>query len=183
MSRRGERDATGYGSDVSSGQGNRRQERGWEFASGPVGGGQGTTAEGGWSWLATVRPDGRPHVMPILAAWSGPALFFCSKDSARKSRNLADNDHCVIAFEADDLHLIVEGRARRVGDEATLQRVSEAFKTTYHWDTVVAGDKLDSEVGAPTSSGPPFDVFEVTPTKAFGLPVDGESVTPTRWRF
>jgi pyridoxamine 5'-phosphate oxidase-like protein len=137
----------------------------------------------GWSWLATVRPDARPHVMPVLAVWSGSRIYFCSKDTARKSQNLAENDHCVITYETDDLHLIVEGHARKVGDEATLRRVSDAFKTAYDWPTVVTGDKLDAQYGAPTSGGPPYDVFEVTPTKAFGLPVDGETLTPTRWRF
>jgi hypothetical protein len=51
--------------------------------------------------------------------------------------------------------------------------------------TAAAGEagKLDAEYGAPTSGGPPYDVYEITPTKAFGLPTDGESFTPTRWRF
>jgi hypothetical protein len=48
---------------------------------------------------------------------------------------------------------------------------------------VVAGDKLDAEFGAPTSGGPPYDVYEIAPTRAFGLPTDGETFTPTRWRF
>jgi hypothetical protein len=42
---------------------------------------------------------------------------------------------------------------------------------------------LVPEFGAPTSGGPPYDVYEITPTKAFGFPTDGESFTPTRWRF
>jgi hypothetical protein len=25
-------------------------------------------ARGGWFWLATVRPDGGPHLMPVFAA-------------------------------------------------------------------------------------------------------------------
>jgi hypothetical protein len=29
-------------------------------------------------WLATVRPDGRPHVMPILAVWVNGMLFFAA---------------------------------------------------------------------------------------------------------
>jgi hypothetical protein len=57
---------------------------------------------------------------------------------------------------AGDLHLIVEGEARRMDDEATLRRAS---------------------------GGPPYAVYEITPTKAFALPTDGESTTPTRWRF
>lgn len=86
------------------------------------------------------------------------------------------------------VHLIVEGRARRVRDDATLLRASEAFNTIYGWPTVVAGDELDAPYGAPTSGGPPYAVYEITPTTAFGLPTDGESADadplaiPDRWR-
>jgi hypothetical protein len=140
-------------------------------------------ARGGWFWLTTVRPDVRPHVMPILALWSDGALYFCSKDSARKSRNLATNPECVITTDAGDLHLVVEGTARRVVERPILERTSAAFERIYDWPTVVAGDKLDAESGAPTSGGPPYDVFEVTPTKVFGLPAQPGTFTPTRWRF
>lgn len=68
-------------------------------------------------------------------------------------------------------------------DEATLRRASGSFKAIYDWPTVVMGDKLDAEYGAPTSGGPPYYVYEIVPTKAFGLPTDGETFTPTRWRF
>jgi hypothetical protein len=60
---------------------------------------------------------------------------------------------------------------------------SGAFKASYDWPTVVAGDQLDAEYGAPTSGGPPYNVYEITPAKAFALPTDGETTTPTRWRF
>lgn len=139
--------------------------------------------KGGWFWLATVAPDGAPHVMPVFAVWSESALFVSSKDTARKSRNLNADGRCVITTDSDDVHLIVEGSARRVSDEGTLRRASGAFKSSYNWPTQVVGDKLDAEYGAPTSGGPPYDVYEITPTKAFGFPADGESFTPTRWQF
>ena len=139
--------------------------------------------KGGWFWLATVRPDGAPHSMPVFAAWSETVLFVASKETARKSRNLAADGRCVVTTDTGDLHLIVEGEARRVSDKATLERARGAFKAIYDWPTVVTGDKLDAEYGPPTSGGPPYDVYEIKPTKAFGLPTDGESFTPTRWRF
>ena len=43
------------------------------------------------------------------------------------------------------------------------------------------GSHLDADYGAPTSGGPPYEVYEVTPAKAFALPTDGETTTPTRW--
>jgi Pyridoxamine 5'-phosphate oxidase len=139
--------------------------------------------KGGWFWLATVRPDGAPHVMPLFAAWSGSSLFIASKDSTRKSRNLVAEGRCVITTDTGDLHLIVEGDASRVSDAETLRRASEAFLAIYDWPTEVIGDRLDAEYGAPTSGGPPYDVFEVVPRKAFGFATDGESFAPTRWRF
>jgi Pyridoxamine 5'-phosphate oxidase len=139
--------------------------------------------KGGWFWLASVRPDGAPHVMPVFAAWAEPVLFVASKDSARKSRNLDANGRCVITRDTGDLHLIIEGEARRVRDHEGLQRAADAFASRYEWPTTVSGDKLDAEYGAPTSGGPPYNVYEIRPTKAFALPTDGESTTPTRWRF
>ena len=32
-------------------------------------------AGGGWFWLATVRPNGAPHVMPVFAAWANTSFF------------------------------------------------------------------------------------------------------------
>ncbi|MEI5032114.1 pyridoxamine 5'-phosphate oxidase family protein [Streptomyces sp. S1A(2023)] len=47
-------------------------------------------------WLSTVRPDGRPHVTPLLAVWTGGALYFATGDQERKTRNLHGNHHCVM---------------------------------------------------------------------------------------
>jgi nitroimidazol reductase NimA-like FMN-containing flavoprotein (pyridoxamine 5'-phosphate oxidase superfamily) len=139
---------------------------------------------GGWFWLATVRPDGAPHVMPVFALWSQGALYLASKDTARKSRNLAGEPRCVLTHDAGDVHLVVEGTARRVSDEATLRRVSAAYGEIYGWPTRVADGRLDADYGAPTSGGPPYDVYEVTPDKVIGLPTGAdESVAPTRWSF
>ena len=140
-------------------------------------------SKGGWFWLATVRPDGAPHVMPVLAVWGDSAMYVSSKDTARKSRNLANDARCVITTDSGDLHLVVEGLAERITEDDNLRRASEAFKATYDWPTVVSGGQLDADYGAPTSGGPPYGVYEIVPTKVFALPTDGESFTPTRWRF
>jgi hypothetical protein len=102
-------------------------------------------ATGGWRWLATVRPDGAPHVMPVFGAWSESVVFVASKDTARKSRNLDADGRCVLAADVEGVHLVVEGEASRVRDEATLERASAAFERVYGWPTTVAGDELDAE--------------------------------------
>jgi hypothetical protein len=140
-------------------------------------------AGGGWFWLATVRPNGAPHVMPVFAAWANTSFFIASKDRARKSRNLEAEPRCVITTDTGDLHIIVEGIARHVRDDATLQQAVEAFQVVYDWPTRIDGNHLDADYGAPTSGGPPYEVYEVTPIKAFGFPTDGESTTPTRWTW
>src|SRR5438270_4182877 len=47
-------------------------------------------------WLSTVRPDGRPHVTPIVSVWLDDALVFVTGRSERKADNLAQNSHCII---------------------------------------------------------------------------------------
>ncbi|MEJ7773017.1 MAG: pyridoxamine 5'-phosphate oxidase family protein [Geodermatophilaceae bacterium] len=71
----------GRGTAAASEAGNSRPIP-WEAA-------QQRLTKGGWFWLATVRPDGAPHAMPLLAVWSQSALYVSSKETARKSRNLA----------------------------------------------------------------------------------------------
>ena len=58
-------------------------------------------------WLATVRPDGRPHVMPVWTVWVDGAFYFVAGTTTRKRKNLAQNAHCVIAVASSGLDLIV----------------------------------------------------------------------------
>jgi hypothetical protein len=166
---------TGRGTRAESDAGNTRSLE-WEAAIAKF-------QEGGWFWLSTVRPDGRAHSMPCFAAWSGSSFFIASKANKRKSRNLDANRSCVLTKDAGDVHLIVEGNAQRASDEPTLRAASEAMMGIYEWPTSPAGDELDAEYGAPTSGGPPYRVYEVRPTRAFGFPTDGETFAPTRWLF
>lgn len=137
---------------------------------------------GGWYWLASVRPDGAPHVVPVLAVWSDPVLYVSSNEAARKSRNLTADGRCVVTKDDGELHLVIEGVASRVRAEETLQDASDAFGAAYGWPTTVDGERLDAEYGAPTSGGPPYLVYAIRPTKAFALPAEA-SFMPTRWRF
>jgi hypothetical protein len=43
--------------------------------------------------------------MPVLAVWSESALYVSSKETAKKSRNLAADGRCVITTDAGNLHL------------------------------------------------------------------------------
>jgi Zn-finger nucleic acid-binding protein len=58
-------------------------------------------------WLATVHPDGRPHVMPLGVDWMDGALCFRTGANTRKAKNLAHNPQCVITVATHDFDIIV----------------------------------------------------------------------------
>ena len=97
-------------------------------------------------------------------------------------KNLARNSHCVITVDRDNVHLVVEGEAAKISDNAKLQRVAEVYASKYAWHVTVRDGVFDAEYGASTAGPPPFNVYEVTPRRVFGFGTD-ETFSPTRWRF
>jgi pyridoxine/pyridoxamine 5'-phosphate oxidase len=62
-------------------------------------------------WLATIRPDGRPHAMPIWGVWLDGALWFGTGLESVKGRNLLHEPRAVIHLESGDDVVILEGTA------------------------------------------------------------------------
>lgn len=134
-----------------------------------------------WYWLATERPDGGPHLVPLLGVWLDDVLHIAASPASRKARNLAQDPRCSIGTREHGIDLVVEGRAVQVTDADRLQRVAEAYAAKYGWEVAVRDGALFGE-GAPTAGPPPYAVHAVAPTTAFGFPA-GEKFPPTRWRF
>ena len=65
-------------------------------------------------WLATVRPDGRPHVVPLDGLWRNDRWHFGGSPDAVKHRNLLDNPSVALHLEDTDAAVIVEGRCEVV---------------------------------------------------------------------
>jgi general stress protein 26 len=132
-------------------------------------------------WLVTVRPDGRPHVTPLVSVWLDGALFFCTGETERKARNLVRNSHCILLTGCnalnDGVDLVVEGDATRVTDNARLQSIADAYETKYGSDW-----HFDVRDGAFHHDPGPALVYEVAPSTAFGFG-KGEQFSQTRWRF
>jgi nitroimidazol reductase NimA-like FMN-containing flavoprotein (pyridoxamine 5'-phosphate oxidase superfamily) len=132
-------------------------------------------------WLSTVRPDGRPHVTPLLAVWADDALHFCTGPEERKAKNLERNAHCILTTGRNSLHegidIVVEGDAVVVSDESRLRRLAAAYESKYGQDW-----HFDVREGAfhHTAGGRAL-VYRVVAAKAFGFRkgVYGQ----TRWRF
>lgn len=140
------------------------------------------TGDAGPYWLTTPGPDGAPHVRPVFAAWSGSSFFVASKHGAVKSRNLRADGRFSIAVDVGPLHVVVNGHAVRVTDPGRLELASRTMREVFDWPTTVAGEELDAGYAAPTSGGPPFEVYELIPDVAWGFPTRDE-VEPTRWTF
>jgi len=132
-------------------------------------------------WLATTGPDGRPHIVPIGVVWHDGHFYFSSGDGTRKSRNLAENPHCVITLAAKGLDITLEGKAKKVTDEAKLRRLAEVFASG-GWSPTVRDGAFHHEYSAPSAGPPPWYVYEFTPETVFGF-ATAEPYGATRWRF
>jgi nitroimidazol reductase NimA-like FMN-containing flavoprotein (pyridoxamine 5'-phosphate oxidase superfamily) len=135
-------------------------------------------------WFATGRPDGRPHIRPVLAVWVDGALYSTTNPGARKGRNLAANPSCAISVTTDGIDLVMDGTAAKVDDDATLQRVAEAYHSKYGWPVTVSEGAFDAPYGAPSAGPPPYQPYAITPTVVYGFGTN-ENFAPrsTRWRF
>jgi nitroimidazol reductase NimA-like FMN-containing flavoprotein (pyridoxamine 5'-phosphate oxidase superfamily) len=144
------------------------------------------------SWLATTRPDGRPHLMPVITTWIDGALHLVVGEGTRKGRNLAADDRCVIAMSSTtlpSLDIVLEGRAEPVTDDDAVRQIAEDLSKS-GWPLEAKGDKVDGP-NAPTAGPPPYTIFRMVPSKAFGLPgmygmdqfAQSELPKPTRWGF
>ena len=132
-------------------------------------------------WLSTTNPDGSPHTTGIGALWIGGRFYFVSGDGTRKSKNLALNPRVVISAGLPNLDLTVDGVATKVTDEAKLQHIAEAYAAN-GWGPTVRDGAFYHDYSAPSAGPPPWQVYEVTATKAIGLGGE-EAVGATRWVF
>ena len=62
-------------------------------------------------WLATTRPDGRPHVVPRWGVWLDGAFWYDGSPLTRHVRNLVDNPSCTLHLEDGTRAVIIEGVA------------------------------------------------------------------------
>ena len=136
-------------------------------------------------WLSTVRPDGRPHVTPLIAVWRGDAIWFTTGPEERKARNLAKNAACILTTGRSELvegglDVVLEGAAEQVTDDAELQPIAEAFAAKYGtetWDFVVHDGAFSHR-----DAGGRALVFRVRPVRGLGFR-KGRMSSQTTWRF
>ncbi|HWO72233.1 MAG TPA: pyridoxamine 5'-phosphate oxidase family protein [Dehalococcoidia bacterium] len=128
-------------------------------------------------WLATVRPDGRPHLMPVWGVWLDGSFFFSTAASSRKAKNLRSDPRCALSVENGLEPIVVEGTARPVEDAATLERAADAYSRKYDWPLRVRNGGVYDSGG---NGGP---LFRLEPETCFGMTESDLARTATRWRF
>ncbi len=128
-------------------------------------------------WVATTRPDGRPHLMPLWAAWHAGRLWFEGGAATRRARNLALDSALTVAIDlVIDGAVVVEGTAvRHLGVAPGLADALVAAFAKY------AVPPRSYRVDPANWADPAGGLWVVTPQIAFGwtdFPADA-----TRWRF
>ena len=133
------------------------------------------------AWLATVNPDGKPHVMPVGTLYVDDAFYFTAGPKTRKAVNIARNPNCVITIATHDVDLVFEGPATKIVDPAQLKRIAEMY-TKEGWSPTVVKDGLTAKYSAPSAGPPPWHVYELKPETIFALGTS-EPYGATRWNF
>ena len=136
---------------------------------------------GGTWFLATTRPDGRPHIAGVGALWDDDSVYVVSGPGTLKSRNLASNPNCAISVSMKGIDLSIEGVAERVTDEETLQRMAKRYADT-GWPARVEDGAFTYDYSAPSAGPPPWYVYRIKPTTVVGV-LGEEPGGATLWRL
>jgi nitroimidazol reductase NimA-like FMN-containing flavoprotein (pyridoxamine 5'-phosphate oxidase superfamily) len=123
-------------------------------------------------WVATVRPDGRPHVMPVWGVWFDGRLWFSSGLRSRKARNLAAEPRCTITTDQAQDPVVLDGLAEQVIDADGIAAFLTAMNGKY--DAGMTAAFLDPAVNG---------TFAVRPQRVIALSHDDFTGSPTRWTF
>jgi hypothetical protein len=124
-------------------------------------------------WIATSRPDGRPHLMIVWGVWWQDAFWFSTGPRTRKAKNIAADPHCVIGTEKADEAVILEGSAEEIKDRSVWKQLAQIYNGKYGGDI------------EPLLMASEGCVFRVKPQIAFGQDEHTGNFTEsvTRWRF
>lgn len=125
-------------------------------------------------WIATTRPDGRPHLMVVWALWQDGRLYFSTGKTSRKAQNLAKNPHCTMATEKADQAVILEGVVETEREVERIREFIRRYEKKYNW-------KLGEMADGLLSLKEP--VFYLQPSVGFGFWEKRFATTATRWLF
>src|SRR5687767_3360461 len=124
-------------------------------------------------WVATVRPNGHPHVRPVDGVWVEGALCFGGSPQTRWVRNLQANPNISVNLGSEEEAIILEGNAELISDPnhplaTPLREANKAKYPQYYTD----------------NANPPFLPFWcLRPSRVYAWTLAGFATNPTRWDF
>lgn len=84
-------------------------------------------------WLCSVRPDGRPHVVPRWGAFLDNRFYYDGSPETRHARNIEHNPYVSLHLESGTQVIILEGTSRpaeKPGEEFA-KRLAKAIGGKY----------------------------------------------------
>jgi len=111
--------------------------------------------------LATVRADGRPHVVPMWYDLDGETLIFATSSESVKGKNIRRDPRVCLCVDEETppfAFVLIEGTAALSSDLEELR----------YWNTRIGGRYMGpdlAEVYGQRYSGPGELLVRVTPTK------------------
>ena len=118
-------------------------------------------------WIVTVRPDHRPHAVPIWGVWIDDRFVFGTDTNSVKVRNLKADPRCEICLEEDGEAVTLEGEASQLEGAGAIRKMARAYKTKYDW-----------------SIGSNAEVFyQIVPRRVIAYVENSSLDRTTRWDF
>ncbi len=110
------------------------------------------------SWLSSVRPGGRAHLVPVWHIWHQGRAYVVTPANTVKTLNIRENPSVTIAHPDPRNVLIIEGWA--IATNFMRDILQPLFLAKYNWD--IAKDAAT------------HTIIEITPTKLLAWGSDGE---------
>jgi PPOX class probable F420-dependent enzyme len=115
-------------------------------------------------WLGTVRPDGRPHLVPVWFLWDGSTILLFSIPKNQKVYNLRQNNRVVVAlddtYEGDDV-VTLEGTAELLDDPTIKPTTVADYVAKYAGEIAEMGSTAE-QIAAEYSQA-----IRITPTRLY----------------
>jgi hypothetical protein len=84
-------------------------------------------------WLCSVRPTGRPHVIPRWGVFVDNRFYYDGSPETRHARNIMENPHITLNLESGSQAIMLEGASAPAGKPSSElgKKLSQAYKKKY----------------------------------------------------
>ena len=120
-------------------------------------------------WMASTRPNGRPHVAPVWGLWLDDVFYFSTDPASQKGRNLAANPEVVVHLESGDDVVILEGPVEHLPGASLPDGFADAYFVKY-------GFAVDF-------TNPSYGAYRLRTRAVWAWQEKDFVASATRWRF